>query len=154
MRKDTKSDNYKWNYVGQAGYKIYGSATTDAAWVTTGNDTTNFLLANGITGENVTKHLKRGLGMDATGAHDAIVEYAVNTQYLLRPTHNPCSTQYLPAQHGTSIPFFQPAGIPVATYANFKAYYENWVAGAYGPYNFPWMQLGYIYFSGNGYTLP
>lgn len=154
VRTETKSKNYKWNYVGQAGYKIFGSATTDAAWVTTGNDATKFLLSNGVTGANVTKLLERGLGMDATGTHDAIVEYAVDTQYLLRPTRNPDITQYLPAQYGTNLPFVQPAGMSAATYANFKAYYENWLAGAYGPYAFPWTQLGYTFFWGNGYTLP
>jgi len=39
----TKSGNFKGNYVGQAGYKIYGTATTEAAWVTVGNDATRFL---------------------------------------------------------------------------------------------------------------
>lgn len=97
VRTATKSRNFKWNYVRQAGYKIYGQTTTDAAWVTTGNEATKFLLSNGATGANITKLLERGLGMDATGSHDAIVEYAVDTQYLLRPTRNPDNKQYLPA---------------------------------------------------------
>lgn len=153
VRTATKSRNYKWNYVGQSGYKIYGSPTTDAAWVTVGNDATRFLTANGVNGNNVTTLLERGLGMDATGTHDAIVEYAVDTQYLLRPTRNPDITQYLPGQYGTNLPFVKPAGMSDAVFENFKAYYENWLAGAYGASAFPWTQLGYTFFWGNGYTL-
>ncbi|MDA8125932.1 MAG: autotransporter domain-containing protein [Deltaproteobacteria bacterium] len=153
VRTATKSRNFKTNYVGQAGYKIYGPATSEAAWVTTGNDATRFLLANGVTGANVTTLLERGLGMDATGTHDAIVEYAVDPQYLLRPTRNPDITQVLPAQYGTNLPFVKPAGMSDAAFANFKAYYAHWLAGAYGPYAFPWTQLGYTFFWGNGTSL-
>ncbi|PKN05752.1 MAG: hypothetical protein CVU74_00005, partial [Deltaproteobacteria bacterium HGW-Deltaproteobacteria-9] len=136
VRTATKSRNFKWNYVGQASYKIYGPATTDAAWVTTGNDATRFLTANGVTGSNVTTLLERGLGMDATGTHDAVVEFALvpTNDNLMRPVRNPDITQYLPAQYGDSLPFVKPAGMTDAAYANFKAYYENWKAGAYGSY--------------------
>ena len=152
VRTATRSRNFKWNYVGQAGYKIYGPATTEAAWVTTGNDATKFLLANGVTGANVTQLLERGLGMDATGTHDAIVEYALvpSNDNLMRPTRNPDITQYLPGQYGDAFPFVKPAGMSDTTYANFKAYYENWKTGAYGQYPFPWTQLGYTFFWGNG----
>jgi outer membrane autotransporter protein len=155
VRTASKSRNFKWNYVGQAGYKIYGPATTDAAWVTTGNDATQFLLANGVTGANATKLLERGLGMDATGTHDAVVEFALvpTNDNLMRPVRNPDITQYLPAQYGDSFPFVKPAGMTDATYANFKAYYENWKASAYGQYPFPWTQLGYTFFWGNGTSL-
>ena len=155
VRTATKSRNFKWNYVGQTSYKIYGPATTDAAWVTAGNDATRFLTANGVSGSNVTTLLERGLGMDATGTHDAIVEFALvpTNDNLMRPVRNPDITQYLPAQYGDSLPFVKPAGMTDAAYANFKAYYENWKAGAYGSYAFPWTQLGYTFFWGNGYTL-
>ncbi|MCE5262195.1 MAG: hypothetical protein LLG97_01535, partial [Deltaproteobacteria bacterium] len=153
VRTDAKSKNFKTNYVGQAGYRIYGAATQEAAWVTTGNDATRFLLENGVTGSNVTTLLERGLGMDATGTHDAIVEYAVDPQYLLRPTRNPDITQVLPGAYGTNLPFVQPAGMSNETFDNFKAYYTHWMAGAYGPYRFPWTQLGYTFFWGNGYAL-
>jgi len=155
VRTATKSRNFKWNYVGQAAYKIYGPATTDAAWVTTGNDATRFLTANGVNGSNVATLLERGLGMDATGTHDAIVEFAFipTNDNLMRPVRNPDITQYLPAQYGDALPFVKPAGMTDATYANFKAYYENWKAGAYGSYAFPWTQLGYTFFWDNGYTL-
>lgn len=155
VRTASKSRNFKWNYVGQAGYKIYGPATTDAAWVTTGNDVTQFLLANGVTGSNVTKLLERGLGMDTAGTHDAVIEFALvpTNDNLMRPTRNPDIAQYLPAAYGDALPFVQPAGMTNATYDNFKAYYENWRAGAYGQYPFPWTQLGYTFFWGNGYNL-
>jgi outer membrane autotransporter protein len=153
VRTATKSRIFTSNYVGQAGYKIYGPATTDAAWVTTGNDATKFLLANGVTGANVTKLIERGLGMDTAGTHDAIVEYAADTQYLMRPTRNPDITQYLPVAYGDSASFVKPAGMSDAAFNNFKAYYENWKIGAYGQYPFPWTQLGYTFFWGNGYSL-
>lgn len=155
VRTATKSRNFKWNYVGQAGYKIYGPATTDAAWVTAGNDATKFLLANGVNGANVTQLLERGLGMDTAGTHDAVVEFSLvpTNDNLMRPTRNPDITQYLPGVYGDSFPFVKPSGMTDATYANFKAYYENWKTSAYGQYPFPWTQLGYTFFWGNGYTL-
>lgn len=153
VRTATKSGNFKGNYVGQAGYKIYGPATTEAAWVTVGNDATRFLLANGVNGNNVTTLLERGLGMDATGTHDAIVEFAVDTQYLMRPTRNPDISQYLPAQYGQAQPFVKPAGMSDAAFDNFKAYYTDWLSKAYGSYNFPFTQLGYTFYWGNGYAL-
>ncbi|HOW56780.1 MAG TPA: autotransporter domain-containing protein [Smithellaceae bacterium] len=148
-----KSRNFKWNYVGQAGYTIYGQPTTDAAWVTTGLDATGFLINNGVNGDNVITLIERGLGMDNTATHDAIIEYAVNPQYIIRPTRNPDISQYLPASYGQNLPFVKPAGMSDAAFNNFKAYYENWLVGAYGSYAFPWTQLGYTFFWGNGYTL-
>ncbi len=153
VRTATKSRNFKTNYVGQAGYKIYGPATTEASWVTTGNDATKFLQAYGASGANVTTLLERGLGMDATGTHDAIVEFAVEPHYLLRPTRNPDITRYLPSAYGDSAPFVKPAGMSDTAFENFKAYYENWRKTAYGTYPFPWTQLGYTFFWGNGHTL-
>lgn len=154
VRTATKSAYVRNNYVGQAGYRIYGQPTTDAAWVTTGNDATRFLVATGATGVDVTTLLERGLGMKDTGTHDAIVEYAVDTQYLLRPTRNPDISQYLPEQYGTNLPFVQPSGMRDETFNNFKTYYANWMAGAYGEANpFPWTQLGYTFHWGNGYSL-
>lgn len=153
VRTMSKSGNFSKNYAGQAGYKIYGSPTKDAAWVTVGNDATRFLLANGVDGSNVTALLERGLGMDTTGTHDAIIEYAVDTQYLMRPTRNPDITQYLPAQYGQSLPFVKPAGMSDAAFENFKAYYNYWLDKAYNSYAFPFTQLGYTLFWGNGYAL-
>ncbi len=150
VRTATRSRYVKGNYVGQAGYKIFGGASTDAAWVTVGNDATRFLLANGVNGGNVVTLLERGLGMDATGTHDAIIEYAVNTQYLLRPTRNPDISTYTPAKYGQNLPFEKPAGMSDDTFNNFKAYYTNWLAQAYGGSPFPFTQLGYTFFWGNG----
>ncbi|OPY01651.1 MAG: Outer membrane protein B precursor [Syntrophorhabdus sp. PtaB.Bin047] len=150
VRTATKLRYVKSNYVGQAGYKIFGGASTDAAWVTVGNDATRFLLANGVNGSNVTTLLERGLGMDATGTHDAIIEYAVGTQYLLRPTRNPDISVYTPAKYGQNLPFEKPAGMSDDTFNNFKAYYTSWLAQAYGASPFPFTQLGYTFFWGNG----
>jgi len=111
VRTATRSRYVKGNYVGQAGYKIFGGASTDAAWVTVGNDATRFLLANGVNGGNVVTLLERGLGMSATGTHDAIIEYAVDTQYLMRPTRNPDISAYTPAKYGQNLPFEKPAGM-------------------------------------------
>lgn len=71
VRTATKSGNFTSQYVGKSGYTIYGDPQKDATWVTTGNDATRFLLANGVTGANVTKLIERGLGMDTAGTHDA-----------------------------------------------------------------------------------
>lgn len=150
VRTATKSWNFRNNYVQQPNYTTYGPPKTEASWVTTGNDATRFLLEHGVTGANVTTLLERGLGMNTKGDHDAIVEFAVGTQYLMRPTRNPDITQYLPAAYGTNAPFVQPAGMSDAAFENFKAYYENWKTGAYGAYQFPWTQLGYTFFWGNG----
>lgn len=150
VRTATKSRYYGSNYVGQAGQKIFGGASTDAAWVTVGNDATRFLLTNGVTGSNVTTLLERGLGMDATGTHDAIIEYAVDSQYLLRPARNPDISVYTPAKYGQSLPFEKPAGMSDDTFNNFKAYYTNWLSQAYGSSRFPFTQLGYTFFWGNG----
>jgi len=153
VRTATKSSYFKWNYVGQAGYGIYGPPASSATWVTTGNDVTRFLQANPVSGETDTTLLERGLGMDATGTHDAIVEYAVNTQFLMRPTRNPDITRYLPDAYGGNAPFVQPTGMSDEAFANFKAYYDSWLAQAYGGYPFPWTQLGYTFFWGNGNAL-
>lgn len=151
VRTATKSTYVKGNYVGQAGYKIFGGASNDAAWVTVGNDATRFLLANGVNGDNVVTLLERGLGMSATGTHDAIIEYAVDTQYLMRPTRNPDISVYTPSKYGQNLPFEKPAGMSDDTFNNFKAYYTNWLAQAYyGSSPFPFTQLGYTFFWGNG----
>jgi outer membrane autotransporter protein len=159
VRTATRSSNFSSNYVGQANYKIWKPTDPQhyATWVTTGNDATKFLQANGVNGANVMTLLERGLGMDATGTHDAIVEYAVDTQYLLRPTRNPDISQYLPGEYGADLPFpdVPPAGMSLETFNNFKAYYDYWKgdSGPGAPHPFPWTQLGYTFFWGNGYSL-
>jgi hypothetical protein len=40
VRTLTKASYYQSNYVNQSGYRIFGNPTTDAAWVTTGNEMT------------------------------------------------------------------------------------------------------------------
>lgn len=156
VRTVTKSRYYASQYVGETGYTIYGDPRTDAAWVTTGNDATRFLTANGATGENVVELLERGLGMDAAGTHDAVIEFTVTpaNDNLMRPTRNPDITQYLPASYGTNLPFVRPAGMSDTAWENYKAYYDNWMSQAYSSdpgRMFPWTQLGYTFFWGNGH---
>jgi len=158
VRTATKSGNFTSQYVGKAGYTIWGNPQKDATWVTTGNDATRFLMANGVTGANVTKLIERGLGMDTAGSHDAIIEFTVTptNDNLMRPTRNPDITQDLSAQYGTNLPFVKPAGMDNTAYTNFKAYYDYWMSQAYSSdptKRFPFSQLGYTFFWGNGYTL-
>jgi outer membrane autotransporter protein len=150
VRTATRSVYYNGNHVGQPGYRIYGLPTKDAAWVTTGNDLTRFLLENHVGGDNVITLTERGLGMDATGTHDAVVEYTVDPQYLMRPTRNPDISRVIPGQYGMHAPFVQPDGMRDEVFSNFKAYYDNWLVTAYSQYPFPWTQLGYTFFWGNG----
>ncbi len=157
VRTAAGSWNFRSTYVGQPDYKIFNkdNPTRTATWVTTGNDATNFLIRNGATGATVTKLLERGLGMDTAGTHHAIIEFAVlpTNGNLQRPTRNPDIAQYLPAVYGTNAPFVQPAGMSDATYANFRSYYDYWMGEAYSPdpkKMFPWTQLGYTFFWGNG----
>jgi len=164
VRTFTKSSYYSSDYVDETNYKIFGSATSAAAWVTTGKDATTFLDNNGVSAANVTDLLERGLGMNNTGTHDVIIEYtiAANNDKLMRPTKNPDITAYStdPANYGTSasFPASAPGGMSAATYANFKAYYNYWVTQTYDTAvtdssAFPWTQLGYTFFWGNGETL-
>ncbi len=158
VRTETKSKNYKNNYVGQAGYSIYGAAATDATWVTTGSDATDFLRGNGVTGANATALLERGLGMNNTATHDAIVEYTVtpDNTHLMRPTKDPDITAYSanPSDYGTNalFPVSPPAGMNAEAYTNFQAYYNAWKIAAIDGATFPWTQLGYTFFWGNGST--
>lgn len=166
VRTLTKSSYYQSNYVNQSGYRIFGRPTTDAAWVTTGNEITTFLRQNGATGPNLVKLLERGLGMKNDGSHTAIVEYAViaDNNHLLRPTKNPDIRSYdtNPAAYGTFAAFaLKPADMAQATYDNFagtpgqKGYYQYWKEKAYDSAAtssdaFPWTQMGYTFFWGNG----
>ena len=158
VRTATKSGNFKSNYVGQAGYKSYGPATTSAAWVTTGQSLTTFLNDNSATGANVVKLVERGLGMSDSGTHDAVVEYTVapNNDNIIRPAKafdiKTFSTDA--SKYGTDADFAaKPADMSQATYDNFKTYYANWKRDALDNKTFPWTQLGYTFFWGNGYNL-
>lgn len=154
-RSLTKSVYSKTDYVGKT-YSIYGNPTTDAAWVTTGADVTSFLDNNGGTAANSVKLLERGLGMNDTGTHDMVVEYAVTptADNIMRPIKNPDISGYSAnsADYGDSASFVKPSGMSDAAYANFTAYYNNWYQSALVNKTFPWTQLGYTYFWGNGYT--
>ncbi len=151
VRTATKSVYFSGNHVGEPGYHIYGLPTQDAAWVTTGNDLTRFLLENQVNGDNVITLAERGLGMDATATHDAVVEYTVDPQDLMRPTRNPDISRVIPGQYGTHAPFVQPEGMSDDAFNNFTAYYDSMLDSAYSQYPFPWTQLGYTFFWENGY---
>lgn len=161
VRTATSAGNYSSNYVGQAGYKIWKPSDPQhyASWVTTGNDATRFLQANGATGATVTKLLEQGLGMNRAGTHNAVVEFTVapTNDNIQRATHNPDITQYLPSQYyDTSTPVQSP-GMTDQKFTDFTAYYNNFKTDAYNTADankmFPFGQLGYTFFWGNGYTL-
>jgi len=172
VRTLSKSNYYTNNYVNEAGYYIKGGpATTNAAWITTGNDATQFLRNNGGASANIVKLLERGLGMNNDGSHTAIVEYAVvaDNDHLLRPTKNPDIKTYAtdPATYGTNAGYgAKPADMTQATYDKYvggtvavpKGYYQYWKEKTYDSAvtssdAFPWTQIGYTFYWGNGETL-
>ncbi|MDD5168922.1 MAG: autotransporter domain-containing protein [Syntrophales bacterium] len=170
VRTLSKDYYYSGNYVNESGYYIKGGpATTNASWVTTGNDATTLLRDNGGTSANIVKLLERGLGMNNDGSHSAIVEYAViaDNDHILRPTKNPNIHEYLttPGTYGTSASFAaKPADMSQATYDKYvgtfaqKGYYQYWKEKTYdsavtSSNAFPWTQIGYTFFWGRGETL-
>ena len=173
VRTLSKSNYYTSNYVNETGYSIKGGpATTNAAWITTGNDATKFLQNNGGTSANIVKLLERGLGMNNDGSHTAIIEYAViaDNNHILRPTKNPDIITYstVSANYGTSAAFktLPVNGMTQLTYDKFvggtsdvpKGYYQYWKEKTYdsavsSSNAFPWSQIGYTFFWGNGETL-
>ncbi|MFA6142068.1 MAG: autotransporter domain-containing protein [Candidatus Omnitrophota bacterium] len=161
VRNVAKSSNFSSNYVGQADYAIYGQPAASATWVTTGNDFTEFYKDHGgiTTNTALINVVERGLGMDeytnVTKYHNAIVEFAVtaDNNHIMRPSKNPDATTYNRTQYGdsdTDFPFRQPTGMSDTVYKNFKDYYASWYASALTGATFPWTQLGYSYFWGNG----
>ncbi|MDD5174429.1 MAG: autotransporter outer membrane beta-barrel domain-containing protein [Candidatus Omnitrophica bacterium] len=162
VRTATYSSYYTNNYVGQANYKIVPTA----AWVTTGNEFTNFYNTYGVgaTNADLIKFIERSVGMNTDGSHDAIVEYAVTTDSgktlndkLLRPTRNPDITTYNSGDYGSGKPFpSKPSTISDATWTSFQTFYTNQQTdSAPGEKNqFPWTQLGYTYYWGKGQSPP
>ncbi|MDD5568382.1 MAG: autotransporter domain-containing protein [Candidatus Omnitrophica bacterium] len=162
--------------VGDA--QIFGSPTTDAAWVTAGNDTTRFLDAQGATAATVTDLLERGLGMNNDGSHNTIVEYAVlpDNDHIMRPTRKPDIANYstTSGDYAFSDNFDSvtaPSGMSSGTLTNLKAYLAGWQKDALGTLDssgnptwhnlrpqtghenwgrFPWSELGYTYFWDSG----
>jgi len=170
VRTLANSKYYPNNYVNESGYYIKGGpATTNAAWVTTGNDATKFLQQNEGSSANIVKLLERGLGMNNDGSHTAIVEYAViaDNDHILRPTKNPNIKEYLttPGTYGTNASFAaKPSDMTQATYDKYigtdaqKGYYQYWKEKTYdsavsSSNAFPWTQIGYTFFWGNGEPL-
>ncbi|MDD4893732.1 MAG: autotransporter domain-containing protein [Candidatus Omnitrophica bacterium] len=183
-RTFTKSRNFfnssTQTLTGVGDTTIYGGATTDAAWVTVGNDTTEFLDGQGATAGTVVDTLERGLGMNNDASHNMIVEYAVlpDNDHIMRPTRKPdiasystTSSDYAFSDNFDSIT--APSGMSAATLANLKAYLKGWQQDALGTLDssgnptwhdirpqtghenwtrFPWGELGYTYFWNSGGT--
>jgi len=166
-----KSSYMGSNYVNQPGYTVYGKATESAYWVTTGNQATKFLQENNATSTNVVRLLERGLGMKDDNSHTAIVEYAViaDNDHILRPTKNSDIKTYStdPATYGTNAAYgAKPADMTQAAYDKYvggtvdvpKGYYQYWKEKTYDSAvtssdAFPWTQIGYTFYWGNGETL-
>ncbi|MFA5339806.1 MAG: autotransporter domain-containing protein [Candidatus Omnitrophota bacterium] len=159
-RTATYASFYSGNYVDQSGYTIHGNPTTDAAWVTTGNDFTKFYdnKGGGVTNSDLIKVTERGLGMDNSGTHNAIVEFAVapNNNTIMRPTKNPDITNYatVKGEYGDLLGFVQPPSMTdPQVWLDFQDYYDQFRNASYGAdpaKRFPFGQLGYTYFWGNG----
>ncbi|MDD5652917.1 MAG: autotransporter domain-containing protein [Candidatus Omnitrophica bacterium] len=181
-RTFTKSKNFfnssTQTLTGVGDATIFGNPTTDAAWVTVGNDATKLLDSQSATAATVTNILERGLGMNDDASHNMIVEYAVvpDNDNIMRPTRKPdiadystTSSDYAFSDNFDSIT--APTGMLATTLANLKAYLKAWQKDALGTLDatgnptwhdirpvaghenwsrFPWGQLGYTYFWNSG----
>jgi len=162
-----KTDYMGSNYVNQPDYKVFGSATQKAYWVTTGNEATNFI-RDKATSTNWVRLMERGLGMKDDNSHTAMVEYAViaDNDHILRPTKISDIKTYskMASDYGTSakFPTTPPDGMTQATYDNYvggngvaKGFYQYWKEQTFDSdvksnEAFPWTQIGYTFFWGNG----
>lgn len=149
----TKDSYYQSAYPGLS-MTVYGSPATSATWVTIGGELKSYWARLGVTAADVHLETSRAVGMAATNSNNAIVEMLVSpdSNTIQRPTRDP-SIAAQPTSLGTFAPGVQPAGMSDAAYADFTAYYANWLAEAYGASNFPWTQLGYTYRWGYGESL-
>ncbi|MDD5439602.1 MAG: autotransporter domain-containing protein [Candidatus Omnitrophica bacterium] len=165
VRNATRKSYFSDYYVDYTGYTIQGGGPrTNAAWVTAGNDFTKFYDKNGnsATNTDLINIVERGLGIDTTQPwkHDTIVEYAVETDnnHIMRPTKNPDIRTYNPGAYGDTPDFVKPDGMDADIYADFSdntdpddpGYYLWWLDYAITQKKFPFTQLGYTYFWGNG----
>jgi len=173
-RTFTKSRNFfntrTQTLTGVGNYTTYGSASTDASWVTTGNDATKFLDGQSATAATVIDLLERGLGMNNDASHNMIVELAVlpNNDNMMRPTREPDIKSYstTSSDYAFSNPFnpVQPADMDDTVYDNLTTYLDTWQKDALGTNgwhglipvhagsSFPWTELGYTYFWNSGGT--
>ncbi len=167
-RTATKASYYTGSILSYVhdSYKILdfrSSPADDAAWVTTGNQVTQFVLNSGnwASGDNVTTLLERGLGMQNNDSHDMILEIAIIPDadgfdnVMMRPVKNPDVETYstTASDYGNAATFQQPAGMTSGTvYEYFQTYYNNWKVSALDNRTFPWTQMGYTFFWGNGST--
>lgn len=172
VRSFAKSRYYTSSSIGVGNYTTHGSASAgnEASWVTTGKDATDFFDAQSATASTITKLYERGLGMNNDGSHDIIVEYALvpTNEVLMRPVKNPDIKNYSTDPNDyiytADFPTDPPEGMSADTYTNFKKYFNYWQAGALGNWHtspetepnvsaFPWSEMGYTYFWGNGNSL-
>lgn len=152
VRTYSKEKNTYYYAAGQD-TTTYGSPTTDATWVTTGNSLRNYWAQNNINYSNVQPETARALGMNTNVTNDTIMEYIVvpNNENIQRPVKGPDITTYnkntfpLPVDN-----FVRPSGISDQKYADYIAYYNNWKKNAYSTNYFPWTQYGYTYRWGYG----
>ena len=172
-RTFTKSKYYYSSgaLTGVGDYTTAGGMTTDASWVTTGNDATNFLIDNSVTSSNVVDLMERGLGMNNDASHNMIVEYAVlpNNDNLMRPTRKPDIKNYsiTSSDYAFNDPFVitQPGDMSDTVNSNLNTYLTGWQKDALGVNGwhglvpdhpawsrFPWGELGYTYFWNSGGT--
>lgn len=165
VRTATTASFYYNVWVGKA-YTTYYDPTKqyqNASWVTTGNDFSNFYdtKGGGATGVDFTKAVERGLGMNNTASHTAIIEYSLDASnnVLMRPAKNPDIASYNPSQYGSSgsLSFRRPDTMTSDDAWTFlQNYYDFWKGDSApaGAHPFPWTQLGYTYFWGNAENVP
>jgi len=113
-------------------------------WITLVPELKNF--CRHYAGTNLYLRLKQLLGLPATGLNDAIVEYYVDPQYLLRPSRDPEITdREAEVSFRTNTPYADKVN------TNYNAWFQNEIVSHnYGMTNgvwnaFPWTQLGYTY---------
>jgi len=129
---------------------------TQASWVTTGNDATNFIDNNVTSAANVATAMEQGLGMNTTGTHTAIVEYGVlaNANNLIRPTKllsiNSYSTNNTDYTWSSTFTPVKPSEMSSAVFNRVDSYLQYWQTSTSG--TFPWSQLGYTYYWGQSTT--
>ena len=137
-------------------YDDAGHPNTQASWVTTGNDATNFIDNNVTSAANVGTAMEQGLGMDTKGTHTAIVEYGVlpNVNNLIRPTKllsiNSYSTNNTDYTWNSTFDPTKPSEMRIDVFNRVEPYLQYWQTSTSG--TFPWSQLGYTYYWGQSTT--
>jgi hypothetical protein len=135
--KATDATNYY--RIGQSTSLRYAES-----WVTVAPELKNF--CRDYAGQSIYLRLKQLLGLPATSLNDTIVEYYVDPQYLLRPSHDPEITD-----REAEISFRTNALYAAKVSTNYIAWFQSTIVSRnYGMTNgvwnaYPWTQLGYTY---------